>query len=86
MEKYFLHLLSAYRKNYSTQHVLLNLIEEWRKKLDDNYIVGAVLTDLSKAFDCINHDLIIAKFTAYGFQKSALCYIFSYLTNRKQCV
>ena len=42
--------LSAYRKNYSTQHVLLRLVEEWKEKLDMNYLVGAILMDLSKAF------------------------------------
>ena len=52
--------ISAYRKSYSTQQVLIRLLEEWREKLDKNFIVGAVLMDLSKAFDCIPHDLIIA--------------------------
>ena len=47
--------LSAYRKSYSTQHVLIRLIEEWKGYLDKNYYVGAVLLDLSKAFDCVPH-------------------------------
>ena len=59
--------ISSYRKNYSTQHVLLRLVEEWKEKLDMNYLVGAILMDLSKAFDCVPHDLIIAKLYAYGF-------------------
>ena len=58
--------LSAYRKCYSTQEVLIRLIEEWKSKLDKNYVVGAILMDLSKAFDCVPHDLIIAKLAAYG--------------------
>ena len=86
MGKYFLPFLSAYRKNYSSQNILISLIEEWRKKLDNNFVVGAVLTDLSKAFDCIPHDLIIAKLSAYNFSDEALSYIYSYLTNRRQCV
>ena len=86
MEKYFSPFLSAYRKNYSSQNILISLTEEWRKKLDNNFVVGAVLTDLSKAFDCIPHDLIIAKLSAYNFSDEALSYIYSYLTNRKQCV
>ena len=76
--------LSAYRKSYSTQHVLIRLIEEWKGYLDKNYYVGAVLLDLSKAFGCVPHDLIIAKMHAYGFNIDALKLILSYLTNRKQ--
>ena len=45
--------ISAYRKGYSCQHVLLKLTDDWRKYLDKNEIVGAVLMDLSKAFDCL---------------------------------
>ena len=86
MEKYFSPFLSAYRKNYSSQNILICLTEEWIKKLDNNIVVGAVLTDLSKAFDCIPHDLIIAKLSAYNFSDEALSYIYSYLTNRRQCV
>ena len=66
--------------------MLIKKIEEWRKNLDDNFLVGVVLTDLSKAFDCIRHDLLIAKFSAYGLSSDSLCYIYSYLKNRKQCI
>ena len=85
IEKYFSPFLSAYRKNYSSQNILISLTEEWRKKLDNNFVVGAVL-DLSKAFDCIPRDLIIAKLSAYNFSDEALSYIYSYLTNPRQCV
>ena len=54
------------------------------KALDNKKHVGAVLTDLSKAFDCLNHDLLIAKFEAYGFNKEALIFIQDYLSNRSQ--
>ena len=74
-----------YSKKYSTQHVITRLIEEWRAHLDENFVVGAAV-DLSKAFDCIVHDLLIAKLAAYGFSDTALRYIYSYLSNRKQCV
>ena len=45
---------------------------------------AAILTDLSKAFDCLNHELLIAKLEAYGFDKNSLTYIYSYLSERKQ--
>ena len=86
LDKYFSPFISAYRKSYSTQQVLIRLLEEWREKLDKNFIVGAVLMDLSKAFDCIPHDLIIAKLAAFGFKRETLRLIYSYLKGRKQCV
>ena len=62
----------------------MRLIEEWKQKLDKNFVVGAVLMDLSKAFDCVQHDLPLAKLSAYGFDKEALLLILSYLTDREQ--
>ena len=62
------------------------MVEEWKENLDNNFIVGAVLTDLSKAFNCIPHDLLIAKLSAYGLNRDSLCYICSYLKDRKRCV
>ena len=47
--------------------------EEWRKILDNSYFIGAVLMDLSKAFDCIPHNLVIFKLAAYGWDKSMTC-------------
>ena len=86
MENYFSPMVFAYRKNHSTQHVITRLVEEWREHLDENFVVGVLLTDLSKAFDCLAHDLLIAKFAAYGFSDTALCYVYFYLSNRKQIV
>ena len=79
-------LVAAYRENYNAQHVLIQLLEEWRFYLDNNYFVGAVMTDLSKTFDCIPQDLLIAKLEAYGLDNYTICYVYSYLKNRKQCV
>ena len=78
--------LCGYRKGYSAQHALISLIEHWRTALDSKGYAGAVLMDLSKAFDCINHDLLIAKLHAYGFGLESLKLIKSYLSNRKQRV
>ena len=78
-DKYLSPFISAYRKNYSTQQVLIRLLEEWREKLERNFIVGVVLMDLSKTFECIPHDLIIAKLAAYGIERETLRLIYSIL-------
>ena len=59
--------LSGFRQVFSTQHCLIVMLERWRNALDNNNKAGALLTDLSKAFNCINHDLLIAKLNVYGF-------------------
>ena len=76
--------LSAYHSRYSTQHVLLRLIEQWRACLDENKVVGGILMDLS--FDCLPHDLLIAKIEAYGVERNSLLFLMSYLKDRKQAV
>ena len=78
--------LSAYRGNYTCQHALLRMTKAWRKCLDDNKIVGTILIDLSKTFDCLPHDLLSTKLEAYGLERNALKLIMSYLSGRKQCV
>ena len=78
--------ISAYRKHYSCNHVLIRLIENWKQNLDNKKFVGAVLMDLSKAFDCVPHDLLIAKLHAYGFTTETLVFFYSYLKRRKQNV
>ena len=76
--------LCGFRKGYNTQHCLMVMLEKWKKALDKRNIAGALLTDLSKAFDCLNHELLIAKLEAYGFSYSSLNTICSYLSDRKQ--
>ena len=85
-------ILNTFSKMYEgviknqLQHALLRLIEEWREYFDKDFVIGAVLTDLSKSFNCIPHDLLIAKLEAYCLGENALSYIYSYLKNRNQCV
>ena len=74
----------GYRKGYSTEQCLTVMLEIWKKALDGKGTAGAILTDLSKAFDCLNHNLLIAKMAAYGFEESALQFIHNYLKDRKQ--
>ena len=86
LEKTLSSFIAAYRTAYNTHHVLIKLVEEWKSKLDNNFIVGSVLIDLSKAFDCIPHELVIAKLHAYGFDENALVLVYSNLKKRKQRV
>ena len=79
-------LLCGFRQGYSAQHALVRLLEKFKISLDKGGKAGAVLMDLSKAFDCIRHDLLIAKLHAYGFSYEALTLINDYLTNRQQRV
>ena len=60
------------------------MIEKCRQSLDSGWQAAAVLTDLSKAFDCIDHELVIAKLNVYGFDNSSLTIMCSYLSERKQ--
>lgn len=78
--------MAAYRQGYSCQYVLLRLIEDWKKALEENKHVGAILMDLSKAFDCLPHQLIIAKLKAYGMSADGCGLIWSYLSDRRQRV
>ena len=66
-QSFLSNFVSAYRKDYSANHVLIRLIENWKKNFHNNKIVGAVFMDLPNAFDCIPHDLLIAKMETYGF-------------------
>ena len=88
MSKYFGSFLSKYqcgfRKEYSAQHCLLSMLEKWKSAIDNRKMFGDLLTDLSKAFVCLSHDLLIAKLNAYGFSIAALRLVQNYLSNRKQ--
>ena len=85
---FFYTLLSKYqcgfRRGYNAQHCLITLIEKWKKSVDNDGAFGALLTDLSKAFDCLSLELLIAKVDAYGFDKSSLKLIHMHLPNSKQ--
>ena len=83
-ENLFSIFLGGFRKGFSVQHSLARLLKKWQACLDKKGVIGTVLIDLSKAYDCIQHDLLIAKLAAYGFSHKSLSFIFSYLSNRKQ--
>ena len=64
--------------------VLVSMLEKWKSATDNNKSFGSFLTDLSKAFNCLSHDLLVAKLNAYGFSMSALRFVHSHLKNRMQ--
>ena len=74
----------GFRKGFSTQQTLLVMLEKMKIARDRKGFCAAVLTDLSKAFDCICHDLLIAKLNAYGLERNALKLVYDYLSNRSQ--
>ena len=88
MSQYFEGIISKYqcgfRKEHSAYHALISLLEKWCNNVDQGRMFRALLTGLSKAFDCLPHDINIAKLYAYGFDMKALDLIYDYLRNRKQ--
>ena len=76
----FLSFSEDFVKRSNAKHFLLLTFENLREDLDNCGATGEVLTGLSKAFDFINHNLLIAKLTAYGVEKSSFDFIHSYLT------
>ena len=84
MEEKLSKLLTGFWKNHSTQHFLVIMLEKWKNTLDKGGFICAIFMDLSKAFDSMNHDLLIAKLGAYGFQEDVLVFMKSYFMNRKQ--
>ena len=79
-------LLSAFRKGYSCQSTLLNMVENFKCALDKGEYVAWISMDISKAFDCSPHCLTICKLHAYGFSRDAHKLIASHLYKRKQRV
>ena len=84
IEKYLSPCLCCYRKVFSTQQALLSLAERGKNVIEKKGYGEAVAMDLSKAFDTLNHDLLIAKLHAYRFSEEFLQLIKRYLTNRWQ--
>ena len=77
--QYLSPFLCGYRTGFISQTALPSLIERWQITLDNKAHAGAVLMDLSKAFDTINYELLIAKLHTYVFSKDTLKLILSYL-------
>ena len=85
IQVFFDSILSKYhcrfRRDYNAKHCLRTLI---KKSVDNVGAFGVLFTDLSKALDCLSHELLIAKLDAYGFDKNTVKLVNSYLSKRKQ--
>ena len=80
MNNFFSKFQCGFRKGYSTQQCLLALNEKWKSAVNKRKSFGALITDLSKTFDCLPHELLTAKLHSYGFNLNALRLIHSYLS------
>ena len=86
MEDKLTKCLTGFRKSHGTQHWLLTILEKWKRGIGDRANVSASFMYLSKVFDTINHDLMLANLKASGFSTKAVYLMHSYIKNRKQKV
>ena len=84
MEINFLDISADFIRGFNTQNAVLSMIEKMLLVRDKKEVCGETLTDLSKKFYCISHDLLIAKFNAYGFEQNALNVVHNDLFGRSQ--
>ncbi len=77
---------SGFRTGFSTDSCLVHLTDYIRLEMDKGNYTGMVLLDLQKAFDTVNHSILLMKMRALGLSGSAVCWFTSYLTERTQCV
>ena len=81
MQNKFSKYLMGFRKNHNTQNFLLRMIESWKFRLNNGSKVGVIIMDLSKAFDRLNHALLLTKLKAYGLDSNSVTFMKNYLTN-----
>ena len=77
---------SGFRKNHSCNTALLSLLDKWLKNIDKGEITGAVFFDLRKAFDVVDHEILLKKLKSHKFDNRTMDWMKSYLTNRIQCI
>ena len=75
----------GFRNFFLTNHALLSIVESIRTNLDNKSFSCGVFVDLEKAFDTVNHTILLSKLSHYGIRGTSLEWFRSYLTNRKQC-
>ena len=76
----------GFHTNHSTTHALLLITDKIQRAIDDGHYSCGIFLDLSKAFDTVNHGILLKKLKYYGIRGIALEWFTSYLTNRKQYV
>ena len=76
----------GFREKHSTYMALINMIDQISSEMDNKKFSIGIFLDLSKAFDTIDHNILLQKLEIYGIRGTALCWFNSYLANRKQCV
>ena len=77
---------SGFRKNHSCQTSLIALTDKWLKQMDNGKLIGTIFIDLKKAFDMVDHKILIEKLKIYHFNKLTVSWFVSYLENRNQTV
>ena len=75
---------SAYLSNHSTQTALHKVIDEWLQDIDDHMFTVVCYFDISKCFDCINHEILLFKLQKYGIRQKELEWFTSYISGRLQ--
>jgi len=75
---------SGFRPGFSVETCLLEETNEWYKNIDNNFLNGVIFVDLKKAFDSLDHQILLEKLKLYGIKPNSLDWFKSYLTDRKQ--
>lgn len=76
----------VFRPQHSTQDVLIKSVDDWRRALDKDEITGTIMIDLSKAFDSVDHQILLEKLEAYGVEGREKEWFREYLSGRRQQV
>ena len=77
---------SGFRKHHFCQTALVKLINDWLSHIDKGNIVGAIFVDLKKAFDIVDHEMLLQKLALYSVRGTSLRWFESYRSDRSQCV